>query len=47
MKASHMPMVSGLSKWEEGEMLKLFGDEYADYVKRTPMFIPSLRRDGA
>lgn len=36
-----------LSKREEGEMIKLFGDEYADYGKRTPMFIPSLRRNGA
>jgi protein-S-isoprenylcysteine O-methyltransferase Ste14 len=29
-----------LSKREEGEMLKLFGDEYERYIQKTPMFIP-------
>ncbi len=32
-----------LSKREEGEMLKLFGDEYRRYMEKTPMFIPRLR----
>ncbi len=29
---------------EEPELLKRLGDEYADYRRRTPMFIPGLRR---
>jgi len=31
-----------LSKREEGEMVKLFGDEYKRYIQKTPMFIPRL-----
>ncbi len=31
-----------LSKREEGEMIKLFGDEYKRYMVKTPMFIPKL-----
>lgn len=33
-----------LSKREEGEMTKLFGEEYGRYVEKTPMFIPRLGR---
>jgi protein-S-isoprenylcysteine O-methyltransferase Ste14 len=29
-----------LSKREEGEMIKRFGDGYAQYRERAPMFIP-------
>ena len=29
-----------LSKREEGEMLKTFGDEYREYREKIPMFIP-------
>ena len=29
---------------EEPELLRRFGDEYEDYRRRTPMFIPRLRR---
>ena len=29
-----------LSKREEGEMLKTFGDEYREYMEKIPMFIP-------
>lgn len=29
---------------EEPELLKRRGDEYAEYWRRTPMFIPGLRR---
>ncbi|MFA6054853.1 MAG: isoprenylcysteine carboxylmethyltransferase family protein [Thermodesulfovibrionales bacterium] len=29
-----------LSKREEGEMVRLFGDEYKRYIQKTPMFIP-------
>jgi len=31
-----------LSKREEGEMLKQFGDEYRRYMENIPMFIPKL-----
>lgn len=30
-----------LSKREEWEVLKIFGDEYRSYMKKTPMFIPN------
>ena len=29
-----------LSKREEGEMVKTFGDEYRRYREKTPMFVP-------
>ena len=29
---------------EEPELVKRLGDEYAEYRRRTPMFIPGLRR---
>jgi protein-S-isoprenylcysteine O-methyltransferase Ste14 len=32
-----------LSKREEREVLKIFGDEYRSYMKKTPMFIPNLK----
>ncbi len=32
-----------LSKREENEVLKVFGDEYRRYVKMTPMFIPGRK----
>lgn len=31
-----------LSKKEENEMFKLFGEEYRKYTQKTPMFIPGL-----
>lgn len=31
-----------LSKREESEMIKLFGEEYKRYIETTPMFIPRL-----
>lgn len=31
-----------LSKREEEEMIKLFGDEYKRYTEKTPMFMPKL-----
>lgn len=31
-----------LSKREEAEMIKMFGDEYRRYREKTPMFIPQL-----
>jgi protein-S-isoprenylcysteine O-methyltransferase Ste14 len=31
-----------LSKREEYEMIKIFGDEYKKYMEKTPMFIPKL-----
>jgi len=31
-----------LSKREENEMVKLFGDQYLRYMEKTPMFIPKL-----
>ncbi len=33
-----------LSKREESDMIKMFGDEYKRYMERTPMFIPRPRR---
>ena len=33
-----------LSKKEESEMIKLFGEEYRKYAEKTPMFIPRLGR---
>lgn len=30
---------------EEPELVRRFGDEYIEYRRRTPMFVPSLRRD--
>jgi protein-S-isoprenylcysteine O-methyltransferase Ste14 len=32
-----------LKKIEEPELMKRLGDEYTEYRKRTPMFIPNLR----
>ncbi|MEW6001659.1 MAG: isoprenylcysteine carboxylmethyltransferase family protein [Nitrospirota bacterium] len=32
-----------LSKREEHEMVKQYGDEYRRYMEKTPMFIPGLR----
>ncbi|MEW6569763.1 MAG: isoprenylcysteine carboxylmethyltransferase family protein [Nitrospirota bacterium] len=32
-----------LSKREESDMIKMFGDEYRKYMEKTPMFIPRLR----
>jgi protein-S-isoprenylcysteine O-methyltransferase Ste14 len=34
-----------LSKREEGDMLKMFGDEYKKYMERTPIFMPKLGRE--
>lgn len=34
-----------LKEIEEPELVKRFGDEYIDYQKRTPMFIPRLGHD--
>ncbi len=31
-----------LSKREEGEMIKTFGDEYKRYIEKVPMFIPKI-----
>ena len=36
-----------LSKREEGDMIKMFGDEYKRYIERTPMFIPRLKKEVA
>lgn len=33
-----------LSKREESEMIKMFGDEYKRYMEKTPMFVPKLVR---
>lgn len=32
-----------LSKREEGEMIRVFGDEYRQYMDKKPMFIPVIR----
>jgi len=32
-----------LSKREESEMIKLYGDEYRQYMQKTPMFMPKLK----
>ena len=34
-----------LSKREEGDMIKTFGDEYKKYMERIPMFMPKLGRE--
>ncbi|HKZ58097.1 MAG TPA: isoprenylcysteine carboxylmethyltransferase family protein [Thermodesulfovibrionales bacterium] len=34
-----------LSKREESDMIKMFGDEYKRYIEKTPMFIPRLRKE--
>jgi len=34
-----------LKEIEEPELVKRFGDEYIEYQRRTPMFIPGLGRD--
>ena len=34
-----------LSKREEGEMIKLFGDGYRKFMEKTPMFIARLRKE--
>ena len=31
-----------LSKREEGEMIRIFGDEYRHYMAKVPMFIPEI-----
>ena len=36
----------GLTKKEEEEMIANFGQEYLDYIERTPRFIPRLRENG-
>jgi len=33
-----------LSKREENDMIKMFGEEYKRYMERTPMFIPRVRK---
>ena len=35
-----------LSKREESDMIKMFGDEYKRYIEKTPMFIPRLKKEG-
>ena len=35
-----------LKEIEEPELVKRFGDTYIEYQRRTPMFIPGLRRHG-
>lgn len=35
-----------LSKREEGEMLKQFGDEYKQYMEKVPMFVPKIKQGG-
>lgn len=32
-----------LSKREENEVLKIYGDEYRNYMERTPMFVPGMK----
>jgi protein-S-isoprenylcysteine O-methyltransferase Ste14 len=34
-----------LSKREESDMIKMFGDEYKRYIEKTAMFIPRLRKE--
>ena len=34
-----------LNAIEEPELVKRLGDEYAEYKRRTPMFIPRIRRE--
>ena len=34
-----------LKQIEEPELVKRLGDEYTDYLRRTPMFIPGLGRE--
>jgi protein-S-isoprenylcysteine O-methyltransferase Ste14 len=34
-----------LKEIEEPELVKRFGDTYIEYQRRTPMFIPGLRRN--
>jgi len=34
-----------LSKREENEMIRIFGDEYRKYTEETPMFIPKLDKE--
>ena len=34
-----------LSKREESDMIKMFGDEYKRYIEKTPMFIPRLKKE--
>jgi protein-S-isoprenylcysteine O-methyltransferase Ste14 len=33
-----------LSKREESDMIKMFGDEYKRYMEKTPMFMPNIFR---
>jgi protein-S-isoprenylcysteine O-methyltransferase Ste14 len=37
-------MVSLIAKWEETELTERFGEEYRQYKKAVPFFIPRLRR---
>ncbi len=34
-----------LSKREESDIIKMFGDEYKRYIEKTPMFIPRLKKE--
>lgn len=34
----------GVIRGEEKRLLELFGEDYADYLRRTPRFFPALRR---
>ncbi len=38
---------SRLSKREEEEMIKFYGDEYRQYMEKAPMFIPRLKKGNA
>jgi protein-S-isoprenylcysteine O-methyltransferase Ste14 len=38
--------LAGIAWMEERELLRRFGQDYADYRRRVPMFIPRLRADG-
>jgi len=39
-----MIMYAKLAKKEEKTMIALFGDEYLEYSKQVPAFIPRMRR---
>lgn len=38
------PIMIALLVYEEGELLKRFGDEYRSYQKRVPLLIPRRRK---
>lgn len=42
MAPSLMFMYTWLAKKEEKEMIKLFGDEYINYMKKVPRFFPKI-----